>query len=364
MTYGRRALAVTLLVGLVAGRASAATGLLPVKVTSGDPARTGELRSSLEIEIGDVLKRRLVKVAPPRTCGDSFSERCALDVIAESGVSLDEVALVEVSDRDGDFVVEVNVRETSEGKLVFRESVRQRPADGPGVVAAVLRRAFDAKAWSGRIVVAGAPAGAEVLVDGLPVTGPSIARAGPHTVVVRTPDGFESIFDVVAEPGAVTTVDVGAPPAVAAGSLLPALALGGLGTAATGVAAVFASALLAVATEVHEVSATGDASYTLDRTQWLAREARLKSASNDLEPTGRGWEVGYGSKTKGTTTPTARLAQVAAVHAVMVGDQAIGTIDTYAAIAAGAVAVASFVGCFLAWPSVPDEGAEGSAAAP
>ncbi len=361
MPHRRRPLALALLVGLVAGPALAETGLLPIRVVARDPGRAGELRSSLELELADVLKRRLVKVTMPRTCGEAFTEQCALDVAAETSGSLDEVALVAVADQQGGFVVDVKVREVSEGKLVFRESVRQRADDGPGVVAAFVRRAFDAKAWSGRIVVVGAPAEAEVMIDGLPASGPTAARVGPHTVIVRTPDGFDHTFDVHVEPGAVTTVPFEGPSAVAARSTLPSLALGGVGAMAAGVGVALVSAMLLVSTEVHTITPEGGTPYELDRRQWLAREARLMSANNYLEPTGNGWEVGYGAKTAGTTTATARLAQVAAVHGVMVGDRAVATIDTVGAIAGGVVAVASFVGCFLAWPAAPDEAAAGAA---
>ncbi len=340
---------------------------MPIKVASRDTARATELRSALEIEIGDVLKRRLVRVAPTRACSEGFVAKCAIEVRAESGRALDEVAQVAVTEDRGRFVVDITVREAGEGNLVFHESVRQGPNEGPGVVAAALRRAFDPASWSGRIVVTGVPGDAEVFVDGLRMQGPSVARVGSHVVLVRTANGFDQTIDVRVEPGAVTTVAVDAAPTTAARSPVPALALGGVGFASAGVAAAFAASLLVMHFESHEVDGAANETVLVDRRAYLARLVRggkgQESPPRSFDPTGAGWETGYGSVNADDTTASTRLAQIAALHGVMEGDRALGPVDTYGVVAASMVAAVSFVGCYLAWPTVPDESDDAAATA-
>ncbi|MBI1947938.1 MAG: hypothetical protein HYS27_19770 [Deltaproteobacteria bacterium] len=363
MCHLRGALVAALVLTSAAPPAFADVGVLPIEVTSGDPQRTADLRSSLEIEIAEVLKRRQVRVNGARSCGDDFSARCAVDVAEATTLPLDEVALVSVEDRTGGgFVVNVTVRETGEGKRVFHQTVRQAPSDGPGVVASALRRAFDPRSWAGRIVVTGAPDDAEVLVDGLRVVGPTAARVGDHRVVVRAPDGAERGFDVEVEQGEVATVHLDAPASAAAPSGLPALVLGGLAAVGVGAAGAFGGLALWYDLDQTNVAPAGQQANYVDRQEFLARDARLGGAVAKVDPTGNRWLAGYGTAGGEELTQSARLAQRASAHGEMVADRALRDIYTAVAIGSGVVAAASVVGALVAWPEEPTEGGAPSAA--
>lgn len=362
MRLARGNVVVALLIGLAAESASAEVGVLPIVVASSDAQRGAELRSSLEVEIADVLKRRLVRVVRARACADDFSERCALDIAENTSAALDEVALVAVDDRPGGgFVVDVTVRETGEGKRVFRETVKQAPSDGPGVVGSVLRRAFDPRSWAGRIVVTGAPDGAEVLIDGLRAVGPTAARVGEHRVVVRMPEGADRIFAVKVDQGEVATVpvDLAAPPA--GDSPLPAVTLGALGAVATGAAVAFGGLGIWFEVDMVDVDTDPSATNLQDRQVFLSRYARLGGSGALIDPAGRSWLSGYGITEGDALTPSAQLAIRASAQGDMVADQALRTMYGSIAVGTAVLAVASVVGAMVAWPEEPTEDAASSA---
>ncbi|OGQ12167.1 MAG: hypothetical protein A2138_13355 [Deltaproteobacteria bacterium RBG_16_71_12] len=346
-----------LLVGIGAVPAAAEVGLLPIVVASADQQRGTELRSSLEVEIADVLNRRLVKVTGARTCADEFSEQCALDIATATSAPLDEVALITVDDRPGGgFVVDITVRETGEGKRVFHAKVRQAPSDGPGVVGSALRRAFDPKSWAGRIAVTGAPDDAEVLIDGLRAAGPTTVRVGEHHVVVRTPGGADRVLVAQVEPGEVATVRIDAAASVAGASPLPTIALGVLGAVATGAAVAFGGLELWYEVDSVNVAEEGEQANLVDRQVSLARDARLGGAVPWVDPSRTGWLSGYGS-TVPDLTRAAQLAQRASAHGEMVADEALRTMYGAVAVGAAVVAVASVAGALVAWPEGPTEDA-------
>lgn len=343
-----------LVLGLLASAARADIGLLPIDVAAVDPARGPELRSSLEVEVADVLKRRLVKVAPGQACRESFVAECARELASSTKASLDEVAWLRVLPLDGGgWSVEVSIRETSDGRQVFHDTVAQRPGDGPGVVGASLRRALDPQAWSGRIVVEGVPPDAEVLIDGLRVTGPTALRVGTHQVRVRTVDGAVHPFGAEVTHGDISTVAFRLPQAAPEPTLTPALVLGGVGVVATGAVAAFAGVGYwnCCMAELADGSGQLDFEYRLAN----ARTGSLDSNDSLQDPRGEGWDTGYGTAQSGGLTRAALLAQSARAHSRFAELQT--AIDIYgaAAMVAGAVAVAATVGTFLAWPSAPTE---------
>lgn len=343
-----------LVLGLLGSSARADIGLLPIDVAAVDPARGPELRSALEVEVADVLKRRLVKVSPGRGCGAGFVEECARELAASTKASLDEVAWLRVAPLDGGgWSVEISVRETSDGRRVFHETVAQRPGDGAGVVGASLRRALDPPAWSGRIVLEGGPPDAEVLIDGLRVTGPTAVRVGTHQVRVRTADGSVHLFDAEVKHGDITTVPFRLPQGSPAPSLTPALVLGGVGVVATGAVAAFAGVGYwnCCVAELADGSGQLDYEYRLAN----ARTGSLDSSDSLHDPRGEGWDSGYGTAQSGGLTQAALMAQSARAHSRFAELQTAVDIYGAAAVVAGVVAVAATVGTFLAWPAAPSE---------
>lgn len=344
------------LVGAAADGARANVGVLPIAVGPVEGGRGPELQSALEVELADVLKRRLVKVAPGRSCTASFGEECVLEVMGASKTPLDEVALVGVEGTpSGGYLVDISVRETGEGRRVFHERVVQQPSDGPGVIGAALRRAFEPRAWAGRIVVEGAPADAEVIIDGLRVTGPTVARVGAHDVEVRTADGALHTFQVAVRDGEVSTVPFTLPPTATGPSLLPALFLGGVTVAGTGAAAAFGGLAGWYCCWDSVEVATDDGPVRRNRYEFTTFNARTGGTRADRDPISRDWESGYGTTSQGDVTDSARLAQRALAHADLAADQALMVSYGFVAVVSVAVAVGAGVGAFLAWPSQPDE---------
>ncbi len=361
------ALALPLVAG-VASPAWADVGVVVKLVGQGlDPAAARSVASNIE----QAVKTRVVPLGASDAC-DVADERapCIEPLVAASPdrKDIDEVAVVVLERRaPGATHMSLRVVRSEDWKKTALKVEGDVPdVDSTNAAKGIVRQVFDPGRYTGRLVVEGAPARAEILVDGLAAEPLAVLSVGKHHVLVVSPDGTAFQQDVVIAYQQHTRLPVPALGDKAAGPRPTWPFFVADAVLAAGVATAVIGALV----EEYSVRANADVGNNIDAWSLHARDTVGFLPKGDQDPAcppspktgacdkGSAWTT-YGPASAGGVSEPAHFAMTAVARqnelSWRAGETAAITsiiVGSSVAVAGGVAAIATFVA------AQPDEAAQ------
>lgn len=236
-------LSLTVLIASAAARAE--VGVLPTVVEGFEGDSADARRQQLDKNVSETLGASYIALDVKPGCELNPLPACIAAGVASSKGDIDEVAQV-VLRRAGPNLTEMRLR------IFGRDGVRQQElragivdAEAVDATTALLRKAFDPSRYRGTVEIKGAPVGAELLIDGLPLEEPRAQlRVGKHVLDIVHPKvpheagggGVETVsFEVAFERVTEVLVPSAPPPA---GTPVGVPFWVATGTTATGILAI------------------------------------------------------------------------------------------------------------------------------